>query len=297
MGINIFAAKNTRPSQKYHSHTAKIRKKTKDMKTLLLTILFARFINDPFWDKYFPPLGWNCRCTAVQVRKDKYPVSDSTTAMQAGEKATESKKQQIFRFNPGKEGKVFPPKHPYLPKGCEECKKNNIRLAYDPNRTDCKMCVDFHNEGIGYKKVETERGNVYVHNNHGKVERVKNIKTASYFANKYEQSIRLLPPEKDKASPDVFNETLNITQEYKHNTSGNMNSIDYLLRKAGKQSEHVVLSIPQNVNLQELAEVMRRRTKRNNRISDIWLYIEEPGIDKCFSRKEITRDNFKIKWN
>jgi hypothetical protein len=76
-----------------------------------------------------------------------------------------------------------------------------------------------------------------------------------------------------------------------------MNSIDYLLRKAGKQSEHVVLSIPQNVNLQELAEVMRRRTKRNNRISDIWLYIEEPGIDKCFSRKEITRDNFKIKWN
>lgn len=98
-------------------------------------------VDDPFWDNYFPPLGWNCRCTAVQVRKDKYPVSDSTTAIQAGERATESKKQQIFRFNPGKEGKVFPPKHPYLPKGCEGCKKNNsINLVFDNPKTKCKVC-------------------------------------------------------------------------------------------------------------------------------------------------------------
>lgn len=98
-------------------------------------------VDDPFWDKYFPPLGWNCRCTAVQVRKDKYPVSDSTTAIQAGEKATESKKQQMFRFNPGKEGKVFPPKHPYLPKGCEGCKKNSsINLVFDNPKTKCKAC-------------------------------------------------------------------------------------------------------------------------------------------------------------
>lgn len=98
-------------------------------------------VDDPFWDNYFPPLGWNCRCTAVQVRKDKYPVSDSTTAIQAGERATESKKQQIFRFNPGKEGKVFPPKHPYLPKGCEGCKKNNIRLAFSNANEKCSSCA------------------------------------------------------------------------------------------------------------------------------------------------------------
>ena len=29
--------------------------------------------SDTFWDEYYPPNGWNCRCTAVQVRKGKYP--------------------------------------------------------------------------------------------------------------------------------------------------------------------------------------------------------------------------------
>ncbi|MBQ7820298.1 MAG: hypothetical protein IJ341_11450, partial [Bacteroidales bacterium] len=60
-----------------------------------------------------PPLGWRCRCTVVQVRKGKHPVSDSDAACSVGEHATSLPKQKIFRFNPGKTGKVFPPKHPY----------------------------------------------------------------------------------------------------------------------------------------------------------------------------------------
>lgn len=70
--------------------------------------------SDPFWGKYMPPNGWNCRCTAVQVRKGKYPLSDPTLSMQKGDNCTEAAKQQIFRFNPGKELQLFPPKHPYF---------------------------------------------------------------------------------------------------------------------------------------------------------------------------------------
>lgn len=69
--------------------------------------------SDPFWSMYLPPNGWNCRCTAVQVRKGKYPQSDPALSMLRGNNCTEAAKQQIFRFNPGKELKLFPPKHPY----------------------------------------------------------------------------------------------------------------------------------------------------------------------------------------
>ncbi len=74
---------------------------------------------DSFWLSYYPPNGWRCRCTAVEVRKSKFEVSDSEKAIQSGEKATSQigkdgkNKLEIFRFNPGAEQKVFPPKHPY----------------------------------------------------------------------------------------------------------------------------------------------------------------------------------------
>jgi len=74
-------------------------------------------MTDPFWNEYLPPNGWNCRCTTVRVRKGKYPTSDSDDALQKGRNCTSKPKQRIFRFNPGKQDKIFPEKHPYFPKG------------------------------------------------------------------------------------------------------------------------------------------------------------------------------------
>jgi SPP1 gp7 family putative phage head morphogenesis protein len=100
--------------------------------------------SDKFWDKYYPPNGWNCRCTVVQVLKDKYPTNNSDQACASGERATTqigkdgSNKAAIFRFNPGKSMKLMPPKHPYLPKGCGDCSYN--KLAYNPNSEKCQAC-------------------------------------------------------------------------------------------------------------------------------------------------------------
>ena len=69
--------------------------------------------SDPFWEHYLPPNGWNCRCTAVQVRKNKYPTSDSNDAIERGKACTDGPKRAMFRFNPGKTLKLFPDKHPY----------------------------------------------------------------------------------------------------------------------------------------------------------------------------------------
>ena len=91
--------------------------------------------SDKFWNEYYPPNGWNCRCTAVQVLKDKYPTSDSDQACAAGERATTQigkngqNKAAMFRFNPGKAGKVFPPKHPYYKAPAEVKKQVNAIVA------------------------------------------------------------------------------------------------------------------------------------------------------------------------
>lgn len=75
--------------------------------------------DDEFWDSYYPPNGWRCRCQAVEVSKEKYPASDAAAAKQAGEAATTMigrgniNTLAIFRFNPGKQQVIFPPRHPY----------------------------------------------------------------------------------------------------------------------------------------------------------------------------------------
>lgn len=75
--------------------------------------------SDPFWGSYTPPNGWNCRCTIIEVLKDKYPLSDSEKSIKAGEAATTQigkdgkNRLEIFRFNPGAQKVVFPPAHPY----------------------------------------------------------------------------------------------------------------------------------------------------------------------------------------
>jgi hypothetical protein len=74
--------------------------------------------SDPFWSSYTPPNGWNCRCTVVEVLKDKFPKSDSEDSIKKGEAATTQlgkngkNRLEIFRFNPGADKKLFPPLHP-----------------------------------------------------------------------------------------------------------------------------------------------------------------------------------------
>ena len=99
--------------------------------------------SDSFWDTYYPPNGWNCRCNVIQVRKQKYTATEHSEAMNRGEEAMNGQKYNIFRFNSGKQGKTMPDYNPYTIKRCNDCDvaKGNIKLAkFVPENNLCATC-------------------------------------------------------------------------------------------------------------------------------------------------------------
>lgn len=98
--------------------------------------------SDSFWESYYPPNGWNCRCTVVQVLKRKYEPTPHDEAMALGEDALQTDKKGIFRFNSGKEQKTVPDYNPYTIKRCRDCDIAKGKLDLDRKPVaDNELCA------------------------------------------------------------------------------------------------------------------------------------------------------------
>lgn len=108
-------------------------------------------MSDPFWESYYPPNGWGCRCTVVQVRRSKYDETPSDEAMSLGAQAMQEDRRGIFRFNPGIQQRTVPAYNPYTISKCRSCplggkeSLNAVRLAADISANQlCQACRLLH---------------------------------------------------------------------------------------------------------------------------------------------------------
>lgn len=259
-------------------------------------------MSDSFWETYYPPNGWNCRCTVVQVRKQKYPATEHAEAMSRGEEAMNDERYNIFRFNSGKQGKTMPDYNPYTIRRCNDCDvaKGKLKLSFVPENNLCASCIKTRecwarrqeDDPETFYECETRRGKVRVSSKHGKTEKKENVRVATYLAEKHEHEIDLIANPQNETSADSFNRTLGIEQEYKVNTTPTKSSIDNLIRKGAKQADDIVLFVDFEISLNDLSSALHDRVRRTN-LKTVMIVIDEK--DKTYTYDEITAKGFKIR--
>lgn len=99
-------------------------------------------VDSDFWDKYYPPNGWGCRCEVIQLPGKNHKETPNTAI-----DLDRCKVSSMWKVNVGKKGVVFPKGHPYFINQCATngCPLKGRKLADGTLKAQCQGCL----QGMG----------------------------------------------------------------------------------------------------------------------------------------------------
>lgn len=262
-------------------------------------------VDDPFWNRYMPPNDFNCHCFTLQVRKGEYPVSDSEEAISNGEAATTkigkdgTNKAEIFRFNSGKEMKVFPPGHPYTSGDCGKLAavwhglsaRQKMNLGNEADKCRALKVMDELSKSLESKQVKSYRNGGEIHTypdliNEAASDYKQVWESADFFAAKGDKMV-ILPKAKHKEDPiykSIYQalegtkyygkcpDLLRNGQFYEHEgftTPDPKNALKNMLNRGVKQSSKIIIE-KCGVTERYLKNNIYARIKQGQDISEVW---------------------------
>lgn len=200
-------------------------------------------IDDGFWENYYPPNGWRCRCTTSQTGGSTETPDGAIVYPEV---------QPMFRTNLAKQGLMFPKNHPYYKDVPPEVLRKS--MAYLPPENT-------------YRTVKVDGELIDIHPLHGAAETNKNLKAiANYKKHNKKAKIKLMPvlnpreehlasrfyPAERKAGkfPDT---TVNgKIWEIEVSSTGSATSIKAAIRHGKKQATRVLVSVPEGTNFKQV---------------------------------------------
>ena len=201
-----------------------------------------RPLRDSFWDKYYPPIDYRCRCS---VRQHK-----------AGAKITKNLPENLpkvskgLAHNPGVSGKAFDFEHPYFENTSKKVLENVAKYSqYDKN---------YQKE---YFDVKTG-GYLVRDKKHTEQNWQKNVEASLVLNKELGAKIELLKKERpDLISPDANYNGIKADFKHPENPEKLTNFVKNAIKKAKKQGDIVIIYLPKNYAYKSLFDGFKEYTR------------------------------------